>query len=195
MLRKYGVLWVVGFIAALASPAAAAWISGKESNAFDGDLFYAYNGSFASGTGFNCRKEDGVANLLYIVPDKVEEQATQALNSARGDLELVAIVDHDPRVTFKAGYDLNASGTNYRIRTSAEGVLALMKKLRDATQRFAVGLSMGGKVLEQETFDVDGSGAAIRYMIKNCELDGASSGEAPSAGKKSDDKPGDATAK
>lgn len=151
-----------------ATPASAEWMTGTNPDAFNGDIFYAFSGGFNSGGGFNCTKEEGQPMLILLLPDKVEDSTTAMLKLTQ--LNLAIIVDDDARVDIPADFDLTSDGSNYRVVSKDAQVLKLLAKVRDAKRRVGVGLVINDKVVGQTTFDVDGSGVAIRYLEKHCDL-------------------------
>jgi hypothetical protein len=165
----------------LASPASADWLHGVNKDAFNGDSYWALSGDFISVAGFTCTKEDPTPELVYVAPDKVDDDLTVFLKTA--DLKLAVIVDDEPKVELPATLGFNTIGNNYRIAAKSPDTLPLLFKARDAKRRFAVGLEINGDVAEQQTFDVIGSTAALRSLEKGCDLGELEAAKTPAGAK------------
>lgn len=152
----------------LSAAAHADWMHGVNPDAFNGDSYYAVTGDFSNAAGFNCTQDSTTPELVFVLPDKVTDTTTEMLKSS--SLQLVVIVDSDPKVNFAAELGLTPEANNYRISATATEVLPLLAKVRDAKKRFGVGLQINGKIAEQHTFDVEGSGTAIRFIEEKCDL-------------------------
>lgn len=147
-----------------ATPASAQWLyQGNESAFGDSGLHLAVTGSGPYGFGLRCSGEKTEA--VYMTPDTSFDTDTYKLANMSKPILMIR-VDDNPIVEIEAEL-INMDGKAAALGDVAP---AIFTAVRDAKKRVAVALKLLGENYHEKSFNVRGSGNALKKVIAACNL-------------------------
>jgi hypothetical protein len=147
-----------------ATPASAQWLyQGNESAFGDSGLHLAVTGSGNYGFGLRCSGEKTEA--IYMTPDtSFDSDAYKVANMSKPILMIR--IDDNPIVEIEA----ELIDTDGKAAALGDVNPAIFAAVRDAKKRVAVALKLLGENYHEKSFNVRGSGNALKKVIAACNL-------------------------
>ena len=164
--------WLIAVLSvAWACPASAQWVHSKgEDNPFaGGSTQLAMSVGFSGfALAFRCTSTKDLS-ILLITPEKPRADQVAAIRSL--PIEMLVIVDQQPKVAIDAEIDTTPDGDNYRVTAMGPNVVRLLNAAAEGSSRIAVAGQVGGKVIWTHSFGLSGSRRALQPLITGCKIE------------------------
>jgi hypothetical protein len=154
----------------LATGANADWLHNTEDDPFRGGEQHIAAAFDLSGelAGFRCSSADDLV-LMFVTPEKPQAGSMELLSKV--PVQLLVIVDNEPKRELAARIETTPNGERYRIVSEVPEVADVVKSALGAKKRFSVASQLLGQLGYTKTFNVRGSTNAIRALVSGCKIE------------------------